>query len=1198
MLRVITQSARCLAAGLLLSASAVAHGDDVQNALEILNDTIGLVLPSNVDLGASITGTAPNQVLNLWGSTTLTVAGQSIAIALGSTQTPGIVLNETSAGWQVSTFDGSLTEDFTLDGLTIKTGDDGVAVGYHPTSGGLSLTGQIDVTFDGQQISATLGDTTDPGIVLSIGDDGSTALDSLDIDVAENFTLFGLNLQTTPNVGFDFQYNAASSRYEVFGGLQMTVEGQTLGVSMGDKSHPGLILSAGVVQQINMSTSEDIKVAGFSFDVPSSNPIDIELQRENDDAHFLISGEVILSDLWKAELALGTEAHPGLKIDNGIWDVESLDIQLDKINLGFVNLEEIAVDYSRPGGALDLAIDLSVSVPEFGEITADVTVVDGMVDDIALNYQVAGSGTGLEILDTGVDIAEIGADLTNLDQTANLGINGTIGIEFGGQLDIEETEVTLIRVNGDVTIDSNELKMNDTFLLGAYQSNGDWQSILFDGQIIVNLDWSDDTYYFDGSIYLPTDYGLFFDAQLLITQRLVDALITAGVRIPTYIPVIGGLMLSDIGVGVRMDDDAPVNDYAAAWTQFIFWTIGVEYAWNANTFSFLDGAQVSEIETEITDDIVGVSLFADGDMIELLAADTSITHNFVIPDGADAVSLWVSWPETVTSLNIGATGPTSAGADQQLCVEPLDLSGGGASASGEASDCTVTLVPDAADGGVRLFLYRDTADNNLLEGDSAGDLDVTVTLLLDTIAGSTVTFDQIDAEAIGQYRNSSVETPALTAPDAQASGLDRAFLEDALETADSGPTQFAEGDVVSVDLSYWAHPLHADDATLTLFVDSDGQGYDGVPVLRNIPYGSHSNNGGAQTVTFKAQAYLRQPHDHYRLYARIDAPGRSPVYSDYSAPMSVSPSVYGSLLDTARGDLPLSGIRVFIDVNDNGSFDVGEPTQLTSAEGRFAFPGLAAGTYHIGLVQPDGYALVVGAGGEAGRIVEVDADPSSPRSLTFHVNLLRSIQGLLYADLDRNDQRDADEPPLVGARLFLDLNENGRYDRREPRADTLRDGSFRFHNVEGDTDYQVRLYLPDFPSTVANSVGSYQLSAPFSSVYEVRTSSGEFTHSQIPPIGVPASRVLALTTPKFVTWAYEALKSVPPELRGPTDDPDGDGFDNYTEFLAGTDPTNPFSVPEGVRPRPIPIPTVSHYALLLLTLLLAGFASLRLRRQG
>jgi len=60
---------------------------------------------------------------------------------------------------------------------------------------------------------------------------------------------------------------------------------------------------------------------------------------------------------------------------------------------------------------------------------------------------------------------------------------------------------------------------------------------------------------------------------------------------------------------------------------------------------------------------------------------------------------------------------------------------------------------------------------------------------------------------------------------------------------------------------------------------------------------------------------------------------------DSSTPAAATPSAQGTVIDGY-----LSGATVFIDVNDNGQLDAGEPSTTTDAQGNYTLPGGIAGT--------------------------------------------------------------------------------------------------------------------------------------------------------------------------------------------------------------------------------------------------------------
>ncbi|HEV3137357.1 MAG TPA: SdrD B-like domain-containing protein, partial [Pirellulales bacterium] len=54
-------------------------------------------------------------------------------------------------------------------------------------------------------------------------------------------------------------------------------------------------------------------------------------------------------------------------------------------------------------------------------------------------------------------------------------------------------------------------------------------------------------------------------------------------------------------------------------------------------------------------------------------------------------------------------------------------------------------------------------------------------------------------------------------------------------------------------------------------------------------------------------------------------------------------------------DTPMAGVRIYLDTNNDGIWESTEPSQITGANGTYAFTGLAAGTYTVREVNPTGY---------------------------------------------------------------------------------------------------------------------------------------------------------------------------------------------------------------------------------------------------
>ncbi len=110
--------------------------------------------------------------------------------------------------------------------------------------------------------------------------------------------------------------------------------------------------------------------------------------------------------------------------------------------------------------------------------------------------------------------------------------------------------------------------------------------------------------------------------------------------------------------------------------------------------------------------------------------------------------------------------------------------------------------------------------------------------------------------------------------------------------------------------------------------------------------------------------------------------------------------------DQDAGEPGLAGVKVFVDSNNNGIWDAGEPYDITDGYGHYRIFGLAAGTYTVRTdpaTYPAGYS------------------PSTPTSLSVNLS-----SGQQYNDADFGLQ-----PPgtgSIGDMVWLDANGDGVFD--------------------------------------------------------------------------------------------------------------------------------------------------------------------------
>lgn len=189
-----------------------------------------------------------------------------------------------------------------------------------------------------------------------------------------------------------------------------------------------------------------------------------------------------------------------------------------------------------------------------------------------------------------------------------------------------------------------------------------------------------------------------------------------------------------------------------------------------------------------------------------------------------------------------------------------------------------------------------------------------------------------------------------------------------------------------------------------------------------------------------------------------------------------------AIRDTTVGgflDQGLSGWVVYVDSNNNGLFDAGEPNATTSATGTYTITGVNPGTVTVR------------------EVVQADWRPTNPllasRSFVLRNNqnltgqdfgnfavLEGVIRGTIFADRNRNGLRDTGEPGVVGATVYLDVNNNGLLDAGEQSQSSSVDqfytpavdeaGTYGFTHL-GSGTYPVRVVLAEnFSATPADQL--------------------------------------------------------------------------------------------------------------------------------
>ncbi|YCM42164.1 SdrD B-like domain-containing protein [Verrucomicrobiaceae bacterium 227] len=172
------------------------------------------------------------------------------------------------------------------------------------------------------------------------------------------------------------------------------------------------------------------------------------------------------------------------------------------------------------------------------------------------------------------------------------------------------------------------------------------------------------------------------------------------------------------------------------------------------------------------------------------------------------------------------------------------------------------------------------------------------------------------------------------------------------------------------------------------------------------------------------------------------------------------------------GELPLSGVKVFLDLDNDGTYDANEPSATTDGNGAYLIGGLVPGTYTIDLVDSTVPAGVTVTGDPDaildGKTSVTLAAGDALDTVDFGLQGNASIGDYVWNDANGDGVQDADELPLSGVKVFLDLDNDGILDANEAFATTSGAGAYLIDGLTPGT-YTVTVDDSTLPAGVSQT---------------------------------------------------------------------------------------------------------------------------------
>lgn len=193
-------------------------------------------------------------------------------------------------------------------------------------------------------------------------------------------------------------------------------------------------------------------------------------------------------------------------------------------------------------------------------------------------------------------------------------------------------------------------------------------------------------------------------------------------------------------------------------------------------------------------------------------------------------------------------------------------------------------------------------------------------------------------------------------------------------------------------------------------------------------------------------------------YHRTPVEGANPTLFTFAAGTTLTlnlvyihkATICGTLVD-ADGRL-WEHITLFVDLNNNDTFDPGEPLAATDDSGHYCFDELFPGTYTILLIPrqlPAGYDLA-----SPGEISVKEGENATADFQTTAQPV--TVNGFVWDDKNNDAIKGQNEKGLAGIVVFVDANNNATRDNGEPFASTNPAGAYSLTGLKyGETFLRV-----------------------------------------------------------------------------------------------------------------------------------------------
>ncbi|MCG8371910.1 MAG: hypothetical protein MI700_00160, partial [Balneolales bacterium] len=366
------------------------------------------------------------------------------------------------------------------------------------------------------------------------------------------------------------------------------------------------------------------------------------------------------------------------------------------------------------------------------------------------------------------------------------------------------------------------------------------------------------------------------------------------------------------------------DSYAAAWDKItVLWVkyyLGAKYKFKSQSISTFDSkSKISDIEDDIEDD--------ENEKIFNSSSYIVSSHTFEVtadPISPNYLQFIADWGSEIDSVLVTVIGPEGIHEVTRATMVSQDDSSGQPTFDYEENMTWVTQ-----DTGAVFIIHSASAMSEEELGHST---------LVD-----------------GRYQV-LFSLPRDQAPDSVSLSVKDIFQYPILDLE-----VIPDGNHFNLVADYWTV---LPDSTHITFYANTVRSFQLSSLITHVDATNFDQDGyGTETITVSPD--LLSTADSLYFYAMIDDGINPPTKTYPTKGIAFAPDVYGFISFPDEADSLKSGLRIFLDEDKDGSFDVEstgglEYFAVTGTEGQFAIHGIEEGEYELRIVLPPGYRFVGG----------------------------------------------------------------------------------------------------------------------------------------------------------------------------------------------------------------------------------------------